>query len=150
MGSIYDTQFGPFTCIMPSTETCVVVVSFIIAVPFSSGRPRARSLTLLRILLPRSDSASRISFKDFLAHDSAGRKATCGLQSSACAASDGAHSRTSSPDGSVAGTEKVNAEVAEAVHDRVGMKLSSGERPLERAGECLEREDDIRYPDHYW
>src|SRR6266699_1728806 len=29
----------PFPCITPSTVTCVVVVSFMIAVPFSLGRP---------------------------------------------------------------------------------------------------------------
>src|SRR6266542_4010308 len=29
----------PFPCTTPSTETCVVVVSFMIAVPFSLGRP---------------------------------------------------------------------------------------------------------------
>src|SRR5260370_18113357 len=36
----------PFPCITPSTETCVVVVSFMIAVPFSLGAPpRGRPLT---------------------------------------------------------------------------------------------------------
>src|SRR5262249_4510220 len=29
----------PFPCTTPSTETCVVVVSFMIAVPFSLGAP---------------------------------------------------------------------------------------------------------------
>src|SRR5215212_9667288 len=29
----------PFPCITPSTVTCVMVVSFMVAVPFSLGRP---------------------------------------------------------------------------------------------------------------
>jgi hypothetical protein len=53
----------PFPCITPSTATCVVVVNFMIAVPFSlvGGAPRGRPLTLRRTPLPRSDTASRIS-----------------------------------------------------------------------------------------
>src|SRR5215203_3626185 len=35
----------PFPCITPSTESCVVVVNFMIAVPFCSGHPRGRPLT---------------------------------------------------------------------------------------------------------
>src|SRR5215211_2762027 len=35
----------PSPCITPSTVTIVVVVSFMIAVPFSLGRPRGRPLT---------------------------------------------------------------------------------------------------------
>src|SRR6476659_1150004 len=35
----------PFPCITPSTVTCVMVVSFIIAVPFPWGRPLAGGLT---------------------------------------------------------------------------------------------------------
>src|SRR6266699_3904104 len=57
----------PFPCITPSTVTCVMVVSFMIAVPFSLGAPLAGGLSpLLRTPLPRSDTASRISFEDFL------------------------------------------------------------------------------------
>ena len=57
----------PFPCITPSTETCVVVVSFMIAVPFSLGRALVGGLSpLLRTPPPRSDTASRISFEDFL------------------------------------------------------------------------------------
>jgi hypothetical protein len=36
---------GPFACITPSTETCVVVVSFMIAVPFSLEAPLAGGLS---------------------------------------------------------------------------------------------------------
>src|SRR6266851_3497973 len=57
----------PFPCITPSTVTCVMVVSFIIAVPFSLGAPLVGGLSpLLRTPPPRSDTASRISFEDFL------------------------------------------------------------------------------------
>src|SRR3989442_7039533 len=35
----------PFPCITPSTVTCVMVVSFIVAVPFPWGPPRGRPLT---------------------------------------------------------------------------------------------------------
>src|SRR6201989_210228 len=35
----------PFPCITPSTVTCVMVVSFMIANPFSWGAPRGRALT---------------------------------------------------------------------------------------------------------
>ena len=45
----------------------MVVVSFMIAVPLSLGRPLVGGLSpLLRTPLPRSDTASRISFEDFL------------------------------------------------------------------------------------
>src|SRR6266704_3630982 len=48
----------PFPCITPSTETCVVVVSFMMAVPFSVGTPLAGGLSpLQRTPLPRSDTA---------------------------------------------------------------------------------------------
>ena len=58
----------PFPCITPSTVTCVMVVSFMIAVPFSLGAPLVGGLSpLLRTPLPRSDTASRISFEDFVA-----------------------------------------------------------------------------------
>jgi hypothetical protein len=62
-----SSTFGPpFACITPSTETCVVVVSFMIAVPVSSGPPLAGGLSrLLRTPLPRSDTAFWISFEDF-------------------------------------------------------------------------------------
>src|SRR5215470_5009625 len=41
-----SSEAPPFPCITPSTETCVVVVSFMIAVPFALGRaPRERPLT---------------------------------------------------------------------------------------------------------
>jgi hypothetical protein len=40
-----DTADGPFACITPSTETCAVVVSFMIAVPSPRGAPRGRPLT---------------------------------------------------------------------------------------------------------
>src|SRR6266851_9583338 len=57
----------PFPCITPSTVTCVMVVSFMIAVPFSLEAPLVGGLApLLRTPLPRSDTASRISFEDFL------------------------------------------------------------------------------------
>ena len=45
----------------------MVVVSFMIAVPFSLRPPLVGGLSpLLRTPLPRSDTASRISFEDFL------------------------------------------------------------------------------------
>jgi len=45
----------------------VVVVSFMVAVPISLGAPLVGGLSpLLRTPLPRSDTASRISFEDFL------------------------------------------------------------------------------------
>src|ERR1700730_15121205 len=51
----------PFPCITPSTETCVVVVSFMIAVPFSLRAPLVGGRSpLLRTPLPRSDTASRM------------------------------------------------------------------------------------------
>src|SRR5207342_3758222 len=54
----------PFPCITPSTVTCVMVVSFMIAVPFSFGAPLVSGLSpLLRTPLPRSDNASWISFE---------------------------------------------------------------------------------------
>src|SRR5216683_6736519 len=57
----------PFPCTTPSTETCVMVVSFMIAVPFSVGAPLVGGLSpLLRTRLPRSDTASRMSFEDLL------------------------------------------------------------------------------------
>src|SRR5215218_6453654 len=56
----------PFPCITPSTVTCVMVVSFIIVVPFSLGRLVGGLSPLPRTLLPRSDTASRISFEDYL------------------------------------------------------------------------------------
>src|SRR2546430_2686115 len=40
-----STLGPPFACITPSTETCMVVVSFMIAVPFSLGAPHGRPLT---------------------------------------------------------------------------------------------------------
>jgi hypothetical protein len=43
-----------------------MVVSFIIVVPFSLGRLVGGLSPLPRTLLPRSDTASRISFEDFL------------------------------------------------------------------------------------
>src|ERR1700722_14541279 len=56
----------PLPCITPSTETCVMVVSFMIAVPFSLG-PLAGGLSpLLRTPRPRSDSAPRISLDAYL------------------------------------------------------------------------------------
>src|SRR6266540_630989 len=60
---------APSPCITPSTETCVVVVSFMIVVPFLLGSvPFGAPLVggrspLLRTPLPRSDTASRISFE---------------------------------------------------------------------------------------
>src|SRR6266498_5009197 len=57
---------APSPCITPSTETCVVVVSFMIVVPFLLGSvPFGAPLVggrspLLRTPLPRSDTASRI------------------------------------------------------------------------------------------
>src|SRR5262249_13302435 len=56
----------PFPCTTPSTETCVVVVSFMIAVPFSLGRPSWAASPLPRTPLPRSDTAPGISFENFL------------------------------------------------------------------------------------
>src|SRR5947209_156660 len=49
----------PSPCITPSTVTIVLVVSFMIAVPFSLiwGRPRGGPLLLLRTPPPRSDTA---------------------------------------------------------------------------------------------
>src|SRR5438034_8264532 len=56
----------PFPCTTPSTETCVVVVSFMIAVSFSLGAPLVGDRSpLLRTPLPRSDTAPRIYFKTF-------------------------------------------------------------------------------------
>jgi hypothetical protein len=47
--------------------TIVVVVSFMIAVPLLLGGALVGGLSpLLRTPLPRSDTASRISFEDFL------------------------------------------------------------------------------------
>src|SRR5262249_30298759 len=55
----------PFPCTTPSTETCVVVVSFMIAVPFSLGAPLVGGLSpLLRTPLPRSDNP-RDFFREF-------------------------------------------------------------------------------------
>src|SRR3981189_838673 len=57
----------PFPCITPSTETCVVVVSFMIVAPFSLRAPLPGGLSpVLRTPEPRSDTASRISFENFL------------------------------------------------------------------------------------
>src|SRR6266487_1711299 len=48
----------PFPCITPSTVTCVMVVSFMIAVPFSLGAPLVGGRSpLLRTPLSRSDTA---------------------------------------------------------------------------------------------
>ena len=44
----------PFPCTTPSTETCVMVVSFMIAVPFARGRPRWRPLTSATNISPPS------------------------------------------------------------------------------------------------
>ena len=58
----------PSPCITPSTVTIVMVVSFMIAVPFSvvGGALVGGLSPLLRTPRPRSDTASRISFEDFL------------------------------------------------------------------------------------
>src|SRR5579859_3487345 len=62
-----STCSPPFPCITPSTETCVVVVSFMIAVPFSLGLPSwAAAHPCYEHLRPDPTLASRISFEDFL------------------------------------------------------------------------------------
>src|SRR5918993_1118712 len=52
----------PFPCITPSTETCVVVVNFMIAVPFSLGAPSWAASALLRTPQPRSDTPRELPF----------------------------------------------------------------------------------------
>src|SRR5262249_25566910 len=63
MRSSFD---GPFACTTPSTEICVVVVSFMIAAPFALGRPSQAPLT------PATNTSAPIRhrlrdfFRDFL------------------------------------------------------------------------------------
>src|SRR5918993_346535 len=52
----------PFPCITPSTETCVVVVNFMIAVPFSLGAPLVGGLTPATNTSAPIRHASRTSF----------------------------------------------------------------------------------------
>src|SRR5829696_2283084 len=57
----------PFPCITPSTETCVVVVSFMIAVSFSlGGAPRGRPLTPATNTSAPIRHRLRISLEDLL------------------------------------------------------------------------------------
>src|SRR6478609_4268650 len=56
----------PFPCITPSTVTCVMVINFIVAVPFPWAPLVGGLSPLLRTPLPPSDTTSRTSFEDLL------------------------------------------------------------------------------------